>query len=107
MFVSASKSLNCPLPFQNPEERIQNTFYQNHPSQCRAIQMVDEENDPGVKAAYQLQAEEFGQTPQQLFTKKHPKKAASSRHSERRRRRPLFWQCLACTALSGDETKED
>lgn len=71
--------------------------------------MVDEENDPVVKAAYQLQAEEFGQTPQQLFTKKHPKKeAVLSRHSERRRRRrPLLWQCLACTALSEEGIKED
>lgn len=41
---------------------------------CRALQLLEQESDPAVQDALRVQMMEFGRTPQQLFTSRHPKR---------------------------------
>lgn len=46
---------------------------------CRALRYVVSENDVGLRSAFEAQIREYGRTPTQIFTKKHPKRKKESR----------------------------
>ncbi|GAB4819113.1 hypothetical protein N2152v2_006159 [Parachlorella kessleri] len=54
-----------------------------------AAKYLEQEQDPVMREALRLQMMEFGRTPRQLFTKRHPKRRVSSMGG--------LFACLACT----------
>ena len=47
--------------------------------QCRALRYIEGEKDVALMSAFEAQIREYGRTPTQLFTKKHPKCKGQSR----------------------------
>jgi hypothetical protein len=59
------------------------------------VRYVEGENDVALKSAFEAQIREYGRTPTQLFSKKHPKRKAESRITR------MLQACTCGGAISG------